>query len=116
MHELSIVMNIIEIAEAQVEAHDATHVESIDLEIGELATVEMDAFHFAWNAGIRNTSLEHAEKTIHRTKGKANCTECHSNFPVNDLYFSCPTCGGVECNIVQGRELRVKSLTINSIN
>jgi Zn finger protein HypA/HybF involved in hydrogenase expression len=51
MHELSIVMSIVETAEEKVKEHHAQTVESIDLIIGDLAGVDSHALDFAWEGG-----------------------------------------------------------------
>ena len=43
MHELSIVMSILDIANNTVELHHAKEVEVIELDIGEIAGIEMPA-------------------------------------------------------------------------
>ena len=58
MHELSIVMSIVDIVNQQAEASNASIVEKIEMDIGCLTTVEMNAFEFAWQQAVRDTSLE----------------------------------------------------------
>lgn len=114
MHELSIVMGIVDIAAEQVRKAGAARVERIDLEIGELAGVEFDALDFAWKAGVRQTVLDHAERRIERIPGRGRCMDCHAEFDLPELYHPCPICGGYLAEVIRGKELRVKSLTINS--
>lgn len=63
MHELSIVLSIVDIAEQQVALNDAQSVEEIELEIGQLAGVEWDALDFAWEAATKHTVLEKAPES-----------------------------------------------------
>lgn len=53
MHELSIVMGIIDIAEKEAKMAGVSIVEEIELEIGLLSGVEMEALEFAWNHAIK---------------------------------------------------------------
>ncbi len=71
MHELSIVMSIVDAAEEQVAKHGATHVESIGLEIGTLAGIEPDALEFAWEAAVPETVLAHAARRIQEQNAPA---------------------------------------------
>lgn len=112
MHELSIVMSILDIASEQVKNHQATRVESIELEIGHLAGIEWEALNFAWDAAIRNTVLENSVREVHRIEGKARCLECGAVFQAPALYTSCPDCGSVFSELLQGKELRIKSLVL----
>lgn len=113
MHELSIVMGIIEIATREAEKAEASVVEEIELDIGRLSTVEPDAFEFAWKQGIRHTPLENAVKKINRPEGKARCLHCENEFPVAQLYDACPACGEHWIEILAGKELRVRSIIVS---
>jgi hydrogenase nickel incorporation protein HypA/HybF len=113
MHELSIVMSIVDIAQQQAEKANAEIIDEIELDIGCLTTIEMEAFDFAWNQGVKQTILEGADKKINRIKGKAKCLDCESFFPLENLYDACPDCGQHLIDIIEGKELRVKSLIVS---
>ena len=87
MHELSIVMGILKIAETETKKAGADIVESIELEIGTLSGVEMSALDFAWEEGVKNTVLEKAEKHVSVIPGKAQCMECDTVFELEALNF-----------------------------
>ena len=113
MHELSIVMSIIEIAEKET-SHEDGAIEEIELDIEKLSTIEMDAFDFAWQQGIKNTPLEDAFIKVNRIEGRAKCMDCELEFQMENLYDSCPLCGGYFNQVIQGKELRVKSISVVS--
>ena len=113
MHELSIVLSIVEIAEKQAAAEQAHCIEEIELDIGCLSTVEMHAFDFAWQQAVRSTLLEKAKRTINHIDGQGKCMDCEAVFPMQQLYEPCPVCGDHFVTILKGKELRVKSLVIN---
>ena len=113
MHELSIVMSIIDIAENEAKNGNATIIEEIEMDIGCLATVEMYAFDFAWQEAVKQTILEGAVKKINRIKGKAECVDCGAIFALENLYDACPSCGSHFLTIMEGKELRVKSLVVS---
>lgn len=112
MHELSIVMSIVDIAQNQAREAHATVIEEIELDIGTLSGIEMDALDFAWQEGVRTTMLEKANRKINRIEGKAACLDCVNTFTIEHYYDACPECGGHLINIIQGKELRVKSLVV----
>ena len=60
MHELSIVMSIVDQVTEVVREKNAHSVERIELEIGELAGIEWHSFDFAWEPGTRNSVLKFA--------------------------------------------------------
>lgn len=114
MHELSIVMGIVDIAREYAAREQATVVDEIEIDIGRLSTVEMQAFESAWKQGVRNTVLSGAAKTINRIAGEATCSRCNETFPIDNAYDACPACGEHFIVITKGKELRVRSLVVSS--
>jgi hydrogenase nickel incorporation protein HypA/HybF len=113
MHELSIVMSIVEIAEEQVRKNQAERVDEIELEIGQLSGIELDALHFAWDAAVRDTGLAKSECKIDHKVGIARCMNCQTEFETSELFCTCPECGEFFTEILQGKEMRVKALVVS---
>lgn len=113
MHELSIVMSIISIAQEQAEKANASVIEEIELEIGTLSGIEIQALEFAWQQGCKNTILQQANKKINIIPARAKCSDCNTEFDIQNYYDACPVCGEHLLTILQGKELRVKSLVIS---
>lgn len=113
MHELSIVMSIVDIAQQQAEKADAAIIDEIEIDIGCLSTIQMEAFDFAWSQAVKETILEKTVKKINRIKGKAQCLDCEANFNIENFYDPCPVCGQHLINIIEGKELRVRSLVVS---
>ncbi|MCF8367968.1 MAG: hydrogenase maturation nickel metallochaperone HypA [Bacteroidales bacterium] len=110
MHELSIAMSIIEIAEENAKNANTSVISEIELEIGTQAGVVMDALTFAIEAAKKGTMLEGAKWVINEVPAIARCADCKHEFPTPDLFSPCPKCGNPFSDVFQGRELRVKSL------
>ena len=110
MHELSVVLGIVKIAEDETAKAKLSKVEMIELEIGTLAGIEFDALDFVWSSAVKDSVLEHAEKRIDIIKGVGKCLDCDSEFELENLYDSCPKCNSLIKGIIKGKELRVKSL------
>lgn len=113
MHEMSIALSIIDIAEKEVKKAKATKVNEIELEVGQLAGVEYRALEFAFETAVKNTILENAIVKIYKPIGRAICSDCKTTFELENLYSACPKCGGYFHNISRGKELRVKSLLVD---
>ena len=113
MHELSIVISIIEIVEEEVKKAGRSQVEKIVLEIGRLAGIEEAALDFAWKEAIVHTVLGKAELSIDYITGKARCLNCNQDFELTNIYDLCPTCAAFRKELVQGKEIRIKSLIIS---
>jgi len=113
MHELSIVENIISIANETTQSHHGKTVDSIELDIGQLAGIEMGAFDFAWDIATQNTVLENAERKINRMSGRAQCLLCNTEFNIKQYLDFCPNCGSYQKEILSGNDLKVKRITLS---
>ena len=114
MHELSIAMGIVELAEKEAIKGGGNVIESIELEIGKLSGVEIEALDFAWPVAVKNTMLANAKRIIINPSGKAKCADCGLVYDIDNLYDSCPQCNSYLKDIFQGKELRIKAITIDN--
>ena len=112
MHELTIVQNIITIVAMEAERCGAERVTEVHLEIGQLSGVEFDSLKFALGNLSHGSVIESAEISIDKPKGVARCIKCGYEFEIENFIGSCNKCSSFDLEIIKGRELRVKSITI----
>jgi len=112
MHELSIALSIVDLAEEQARSHNATEIEELELEIGTLAGVELHTLTFALESSVKGTMLENAQIVRHDIKGEGRCGDCDTIFKMEALFEACPKCGSYCINIIKGKEMRIKSLVV----
>ena len=112
MHELTIAQSIVELAENVAFEEKADSVQSVVIEIGALSGVVIDALEFAMEIITKNTMLEFAKINYLKIKGKANCVNCNFQFETNNLLALCPKCNEANFKIIDGKQLRIKSLTV----
>lgn len=111
MHELSIAQSIIEICDANVP--DKSHpVKEIELEIGQLSGVVLEALETAMNHVIKNTIYQNAEIKINLIDAVGRCISCGNEFQAEDYYSQCPKCGNFGIELIKGDEMRVKSIEL----
>lgn len=114
MHEMSIALSIINIVEQEAEKAEANTVSSIELEIGQLSGVEIEALNLALSSAKVGTIMETAQTNILTIEASAQCHNCGNTFTAKEIYFAdCPYCGSIDCEVITGKELRVKSININ---
>lgn len=113
MHELSVVMGIVKIAEQEALKGGAIKIERIELEIGNLAGIDFQALDFVWDSAVQGTMLERAEREIIQIEGKATCSDCDHEFEIEKYYDPCPNCNSFLKIIQQGKELRIKALEVS---
>ncbi len=114
MHELSIALGIVKIAEEESRKAAAKKVTSIELEIGSMSGIELDSLEFAWPVAVKDTVLQGADREIDWIEARARCAECQHEFAVANSFDTCPKCNSYFKDIYKGKELRVKSLEIEN--
>jgi len=112
MHELSVAQNIIEIVEEHAKKLHALTVSEVELDIGMVSGVVPETLEFAMDVAVKNTMLEGAKIKIHVIQAKAKCCQCNQDFKMDDIYTLCSHCGSLQFEIIQGKELKVKSIKI----
>lgn len=112
MHELSIAIEITEIAEEAAKAEGAESISKVELEIGILSGIELDALKFAMTEAVRNTMLENSEIVYHVIKGLAVCELCCNEFETDDHFKACPFCNSLQTNFLKGKELNITTIDI----
>jgi hydrogenase nickel incorporation protein HypA/HybF len=113
MHELSIAMSIVDLAEEEARKANASSISKIELELGTMAGIDSDALLFAWDAVIQGTMAGQAELVINPIKAEAHCLECGKDFPAEHFLAQCPDCGSYRYQITKGKELRISSLMVD---
>lgn len=114
MHELSIALSILEIAEEEA-ARQGGKVIAIHLRLGPLCGVVVEALRSAYELAREPTSLATAELLIEEVPLVTYCTACASErAPSSPSDLHCPTCGAPTPTVVRGRELEVAAIEIES--
>ena len=70
MHELSIVMAMIEMASEEVERHGGGRVTALHLKLGALSGVVKEALTFSYEIACQGTALEGSQLVIEETEGR----------------------------------------------
>jgi len=115
MHELSLAMNIVEIATEEADKIGRCAVKRIDLEIGSHSGVVMEALSFAMDEAIKGTPLAEAEINYHWVEAVAACQDCCQEFKPTEFEHVCPHCNSVQTYLIHGKELKVKSLELEEL-
>lgn len=113
MHELSIALSIVELAEEEARKANAVIITKVEVEIGTMAGVEQEALLFAWDSAIQGTIAQNASLVINSIQAEAHCMECGKDFPAEHFFVECPHCKSFRYQIIKGKELRVSSLMVD---
>ncbi|MFG2115813.1 hydrogenase maturation nickel metallochaperone HypA [Streptomyces sp. NPDC048718] len=111
MHEMSVALAVVDQVETAARARAAHGVESIRLEVGELAGIVADALHFCFGLACAGTLVEGAELITHQVPGTARCSPCARDWETGmPPRLLCPGCGTAAVELVSGRELRIREV------
>lgn len=113
MHELSLAENMLELIQEQAQTEGFSKVNKVILEIGELSHVEADAMRFCFDSVVSTTLADGALLEILSIPSKAQCPECSTISSPKNLYDPCPTCGSFGLDIIEGDQVRIKSLEVS---
>ena len=112
MHELSIAMSIVELAEEEAERR-GVQIEAVHLKLGALSGVMKDALLSCYEMASENTPLQGSRLVVEEVPVVIFCATCRGQRPLSSVQlFCCPECGTPCAEIVQGRELEVVALEI----
>lgn len=112
MHELSIAMSIVELAEE--EAHlRGVQIEAVHLKLGALSGVVKEALLSSYQMACQGTALQGSRLLIEHVPAIIFCARCQAQRPLSSVQlFCCPECGTPSAEIVNGKELEVVALEI----
>jgi hydrogenase nickel incorporation protein HypA/HybF len=112
MHELSIAMSIVDMAQEEAERRDVT-VDAVHLELGPLAGVVADALLFSYKMACSGTRLEGSRLVIKQVPIEVYCPACNTQRVLSSMqWFCCPECGTPTADVIHGRELAITALEI----
>jgi hydrogenase nickel incorporation protein HypA/HybF len=112
MHELSIAMSIVEMAQEEAERRGST-VSAVHLKLGALSGVVKDALLSSYELACEDTALAGSRLVVEEIPVVVFCGRCQARRDIHSTqWFCCPECGTPTPEIVQGKELEVVALEI----
>jgi hydrogenase nickel incorporation protein HypA/HybF len=113
MHELSIVMSVLDEVEASARRENASYVTRVYLRVGTMSGIAPEALQFAWSTARDNTMAAMADLVIDEVAATLDCPTCSSEqLATNGTLPLCTICGTV-APVRRGRELHVYALDVN---
>ncbi len=112
MHELSIAMSIVEMAQEEAEAR-GVRVDAVHLKLGAMSGVVKEALLSCYELACEGTPLAGSRLIVDVIPVIVFCPQCHEPRPLNSMQlFACSECGTATPEILQGKELEVVALEI----
>jgi hydrogenase nickel incorporation protein HypA/HybF len=113
MHELSIAMSIVEMAQEEAEERGGVQISAVHLKLGALVGVVKEALFSSYEMACQDTPLSGSRLVIEDSPVVVFCPQCQAQRALSSLQlFCCAECGTATSEIVQGREIEVTALEI----
>lgn len=114
MHEMPVVMNVVEMVDDYARNNDVRKVHKVIMEIGEIAMVMPNYFRSFWEPVIEQSEFcKEAELQIDVTPGIGRCRGCSEEFNIEQNNGVCPHCGTAEdFLILSGRDVRIREIEV----
>jgi hydrogenase nickel incorporation protein HypA/HybF len=112
MHELSIAMSIVEMAQEEA-LKRGVRVDAVHLKLGAMSGVVKEALLSSYEMACDDTPLRGSRLVIEEVPVIVFCPNCEVQRPLSSVQlFCCGECGAPTSEIVQGKELEVVALEI----
>ena len=113
MHELSIALNILDLAAEEAARRGGVQVQGIHLRLGPLSGVVKEALVSAYEVAREGSPLPESRLVIEETPLLAHCPTCRGTKGVVSVQMlCCNECGTPTPQLLSGRELEVVALEI----
>jgi len=112
MHELSIAMSIVEMAQEEA-LERGVRVNAVHLKLGAMSGVVKEALLSSYEMACDDTPLRGSRLVIEEVPVIVFCPNCNTQRSLSSVQlFCCRECGTPTSEIVQGKELEVVALEI----
>jgi hydrogenase nickel incorporation protein HypA/HybF len=113
MHELSIALSILDMAEEEADRQGGVRVQGIHLRLGPLSGIVKQALLDAYELARDASPLKEAELIIEEVPVLASCPVCGTARAVISVQqLCCAECGTPTPQVISGRELEIVALEI----
>lgn len=114
MHEMGIIMGVMQSAEEAARDAHADRVVAVTLDIGMMTEAIQDALEFAYEALSEGTMFEGSTLTINMIEPRSVCIDCGCEFDHDRYHLMCPECGSFATSLIKGREMRIASIEVET--
>ena len=110
MHEIKLAESIVSILEKQVSGPEIGKVKTVYLEVGQLRYIVPEILESGFKQIPKSKKLQSAKINIEVVPIKVRCTECESEYIVEDNTFSCGKCQSSKTEMISGDEFILKGI------
>lgn len=112
MHELGIVMNVVEQVDRIAAENNAEKVLKVTMEVGEVSTIVPELFTDAFDWAKKRTDyLKEAELEMILIEGRTYCQNCGSTYRTTEFGKTCPYCKSGKTYLLTGDQVIIKDIS-----
>jgi hydrogenase nickel incorporation protein HypA/HybF len=112
VHELSIALSILELAETACREGGHGRIEKIRIRVGRASGVLTDALQFCFEAAREGTAASGALLEIEEVPVGGTCSACGEFSTEEKFVFACPCCGSADFTVSRGSELDIIDMEV----
>jgi hydrogenase nickel incorporation protein HypA/HybF len=114
MHELSLARALLDEANRIRQAHGATRVLTVHVDVGELSGVEPELLRSALNLLTESEQAKPVALEVQRIPLEARCQGCGWEGRVIRFHFRCPLCSDMRLILLRGEDLVLCDVTLET--
>ncbi|MCI9404223.1 MAG: hydrogenase maturation nickel metallochaperone HypA [Clostridia bacterium] len=113
MHELGIVMHVVDQVEKVAVENNVERVLKLTLEVGEVSSIVPELFTecFEW-AKKKTELLKDTELELILLEAVSYCRDCKKTYKTTEHAKECPHCGSNDTYLVTGNEMNIKDMEV----
>ena len=113
MHELGIVMHVVDQVEKVAVENNVERVLKLTLEVGEVSSIVPEPFTecFEW-AKKKTELLKDTELELILLEAVSYCRDCKKTYKTTEHAKECPHCGSNDTYLVTGNEMNIKDMEV----
>ncbi len=110
MHEIAMVNDVFRIILGVAAGNRISRIDKVNVVIGEYLQVKPSLFEFAFEAAREGTIASEAKLNLEVRPVSLQCLVCGHRFLLKETRFECPQCFGIKLDILDGKDMFVKSI------
>jgi hydrogenase nickel incorporation protein HypA/HybF len=113
MHEMSIAINVVDIAVDMAKKAEAATINEIVVDIGTLSGIIPESLEFCFDSACKDTMAEKSRLTLNIIPAIALCDQCGHEFEADSHVPLCPKCDNLCLQVSGGRDMKIKSINVD---
>jgi hydrogenase nickel incorporation protein HypA/HybF len=112
VHDFGLMTQLLDAIETKAHEMGSRPILSINLLIGDRASIVDDSLLFYFDMLTPGTLAEGADLNVRRVPSRFYCHVCGAKFTPSGYDFRCPTCNEVGTVTTEGSELQIESIVL----